>query len=96
MDMRPDNPQLMWEFAQFLIDRDRNVQEGLELIKPLVEQYPEDPDYLYTYGLGLFKKGIYQEARKTLQQSWDLRAYYDHNTFTMLKEVDDMLDKAQG
>jgi tetratricopeptide (TPR) repeat protein len=94
--LRPDNPVLNGEFALFLINRDIDLEEGMELITPLVEEYPVNASYWYTYGLGLYKQGAYGEAQKALQKSWDLRAYYDHKNFTMLKEVTDILDKGQG
>ncbi len=94
--MRPDNQVLNGEFAQFLIEREINVNEGMELIRTLLEEFPQNSTYQYLYGLGLYKQGAHEEALKALQLSWDLRAYYDHKTFTLLNEVENILDKGQG
>jgi tetratricopeptide (TPR) repeat protein len=91
--IRSDNQVLLGEFALFLIDRDINLDEGLKYIAPLVEEYPQNATYLYTYGLGLYKKGEYVKARDALQKAWDLRAYYDHKNHTLLHEVVDILDR---
>jgi tetratricopeptide (TPR) repeat protein len=94
--IRPENPQLIWEFAQFLISRDISPEEGLELIIPLVEEYPNNASYLYTYGLGLYKQGNYQEAMEAVQKSWNLRAYYDHKNYTLFRELEDILARAES
>ncbi|MDF1576016.1 MAG: hypothetical protein P1P86_12585 [Bacteroidales bacterium] len=94
--MRSDNPMVIGEFAHFLIARDIKLEEGMNLIMPLVEEYPENASYQYTYGLGLYKRKEYEKAREVLQKSWSLRAYYDHKNFVLLKEVEDILDRNQG
>jgi tetratricopeptide (TPR) repeat protein len=91
--LKPDNYVLLGEFALFLIDRDINLDEGMEYIISLVEEYPENAVYQYTYGLGLYKKGEYQKAKEVLQKAWDLRAYYDHKNHTLFNEVEDILDR---
>ena len=91
--LKPDNYVLLGEFALFLIDRDINLDEGMEYIVSLVEEHPDNAVYQYTYGLGLYKKGEYQKAREVLQKAWDLRAYYDHKNHTLLIDVKDILDR---
>ena len=59
----------------------------------LVEKYPDNVSYLYTYGLGLYKTGKYKEADEVLQKAWEMRAFYDHKHFTLGKKVDDMLNR---
>ena len=92
--LRPDNPMLHGDFALFLIQRDINLEEGMDLITPLVEEYPENAAYLYTYALGLSKKGEYQKALEVLNRSWELRSYYDHKHFILSKTIVDILDKS--
>jgi len=89
---RPDDPYLLDDFARFLIDSNVNIGEGLELITPIVEEYPENASFLYTYALGLFKTEKYEEAGEALQKSWDLTPYYDHRQFTLRKQIRDSLD----
>jgi uncharacterized protein HemY len=80
----------MNQLAYFLIDRDRNINEGLELVGKALVLSPENYEYLDTIGLGLYKQGKYQEAKEILQRSWDLRmknAIYDHEAFLHLEEA---------
>jgi tetratricopeptide (TPR) repeat protein len=91
--LRPENPVLLGEFALFLIEREINVEEGMEYITALVEDHPDQATYLYAYGLGLYKKGKFQEASEALQRAWDARAYYDHKHFTLMNDVKDILDR---
>lgn len=88
---RPDDPYLLDEFALFLISRDVNVIEGLELITPIVKENPDNGTFLYTYALGLFKTGKYDEADQVIQKSWELTPYYDHKQFTLRKQIRDSL-----
>ena len=74
--------------AYFLIDKDRNIIEGLELVDDALKQSPDNYNYLHTKGWGLFKQGKYQEAKDILQKSWDLRrgkAVYNHEAFLHLE-----------
>jgi TolB-like protein len=89
--LRPGDDYLNADLSRFLITNDINLEEGLELITPLVEKYPENASFLYTYGLGLFKQGEYQLSKEVLQRSWDLNPYYDHKHFLLNKEIYDIL-----
>jgi tetratricopeptide (TPR) repeat protein len=82
------NPEMMNQIAYFLIDKDRNLNEGRELIEKALELNPDDFNYLHTNGWGLYKQGKYQEALEILQKSWDIRrekAIYDHEAFLHLE-----------
>ncbi len=91
LSLRPDNEIIKHEFARFLINNDIKVEEGMEMIAPLVEGNPQHAGYLYVYGVGLYKQGRYQEALEALQKSWDLKPYYEHKHYTVLKKVEDLL-----
>jgi tetratricopeptide (TPR) repeat protein len=76
------------DLAYFLIDKDRNINEGLELVDKKLDLSPEDFYFLHTKGFGLYKQGKYQEALKIFQKSWDLRrekAIYDHEAYLHLE-----------
>jgi tetratricopeptide (TPR) repeat protein/TolB-like protein len=76
------------DLAYFLIDKDRNVNEGLGLVDKALELSPDNYNYLHTKGWGLYKQGKYKEALEILQKSWDLRmqnAIYDHSAFLHLE-----------
>ena len=92
LSMRPENEQIMYEFANFLISNDRNVEEGMDLIAPLVENYPANAQFLYVYGLGLSKREEFLEARDVLNRAWELRPWYDHKHFVLSKKIDDLLN----
>ena len=78
----------MNNLAYFLIDKDRNINKGMELISKALELSPDNYTYLHAKGWGLYKQGKYQEALDILQKSWDLRmknAIYNHEAFLHLE-----------
>jgi tetratricopeptide (TPR) repeat protein len=84
----PEAPDRINDLAWFLIDNDRNINEGLDLVDKALELNPENFNYLHTLGWGLYKQGKYQEALEMLQKSWDIRrekAVYDHTAFLHLE-----------
>jgi TolB-like protein len=86
----PENPDRINALGYFLIDKDRNVNEGMALVDKALELSPENFNYLHTKGYGLFKLGKFQESFDVLQKSWDLRmqnAIYDHEAFRHLEEA---------
>ena len=88
--LEPESPVRLNDLAYFLINNDRNVNQGMELVEKALESRPDYYIYLYTKGWGLYKQGKYQEALEILQKSWDLRrkiAVYDHEAFLHLQEV---------
>lgn len=91
--LRPEDDWLTVEFVDFLITNDIKLEEGMELITPIVEKYPDNASFLYTYGLGLVKQGHYQLAYEVLQRSWDNNPYYDHKVFRLINEIEDILDQ---
>jgi tetratricopeptide (TPR) repeat protein len=88
LSLEPESPGSMNNLAYFLIDKDRNINEGLELIDKALIKSPDKYNYLHTKGWGLYKKGKYQEALEVLQKSWDLRrqkAMYSHSAYLHLE-----------
>lgn len=84
----PDNMLIQVELAYFLIDHDRNVNEGMELVDSALKILPDNYRFLDTKGWGLYKQGKYKEAFDVLQNSWNLRmknALYDHEAFLHLE-----------
>jgi len=87
LSLDSSNSDRINDLALFLIDKDRNINEGLELIDRRLNMSPEDFYCLHTKGFGLYKQGKYQEALEILQESWDLRrvkAIYDHEAYLHL------------
>ncbi len=88
--LEPQNPIRMNNLAYLLIEKELNINEGMELIEKALEMSPDSYTLLHTKGLGVYKLGNYGEALETLQQSWDLRreqATYDHKAFMHLEEA---------
>ncbi len=88
LSLEPDSARRMNSLAYFLIDKDRNISEGIELIDKALKISPDNYSYLHTKGWGLYKQGKYQDALEFLQNSWDLRrqnAVYDHEAFLHLE-----------
>ncbi len=88
LSSEPENPFRMNALAYFLIDKNRNIDQGMELIDEALKLNPEDYNFLFTKGLGLYKQGKYIEAVEILQKSWDLRlknAVYYHDALLQLE-----------
>ena len=94
LSLDTDNPDRVNSLSYFLIDKDRNINEGLELIDKELEINPDNFIYLHTKGWGLFKQGNYTEALDILQESWDRRmkdAIYNHEAFLHLEAAKKMV-----
>ena len=90
LSMEPEKPKRMNDLAFFLIDNDRNVDEGMKLVDKALELSPDNYLFLDTQGWGLYKQGKYDKALEIIQKSWDLRrekAVYDHTAYLRLEEV---------
>jgi len=88
LSMEPENPMRMNNLAWFLIDNDKNITEGMDLIDKALVLSPDDYTKIDTKGWGLYKQGKYQEALEILQKSWNLRmekARYSHESFLHLE-----------
>ena len=90
LSLEPENPARMNNLAFFLIDKDRNIKGGMELIDKALSLNPDYYEYLDTKGRGLYKQKKYKEALAILQRSWDLRmknAVYNHEAYLHLEAV---------
>jgi tetratricopeptide (TPR) repeat protein len=82
------NPVRLNDLAYFLIDKNRNVDEGVKLAGEALILKPDYYRYLDTRGWGLYRQGRYRDAVAVLEKSWDLRrqkAVYDHDAFLHLE-----------
>jgi tetratricopeptide (TPR) repeat protein len=88
--LEPENPARMSSLANFLIDRERNVVEGLALAEKGLELQPDNYNLLHNKGWGFYKQGKYAKAVDILHKSWDLRmqnSIYNHKAFQHLEEA---------
>ncbi len=83
--IEPIIPNIMNNLAWFLIDNDRNINEGLDLVDNALKSEPDNYVYLDTKGWGLFKQGKYREALEFLEKSWALKPVYDHGIYLHLE-----------
>ena len=86
----PGNAKLMNDLGFFLINENRNVEEGLSLIDKALKINPDDYSLLDSKGWGLYKKGKHQEALELMKRSWGLRlqnSRYDHAAYLRFGEV---------
>ncbi|MFH0843196.1 MAG: hypothetical protein V1903_11315 [Bacteroidota bacterium] len=81
----PENPVRMNNLAFFIIDKERNIAEGLELIEKALTLSPDNYLYLDTRGWGLYKQGKLMEALELLEKSWELKHLYDHGLYLHLE-----------
>ncbi len=85
LTLEPENPTRMNNLAWFLINDERNVNEGMELIDLALKLSPETDFILDTKGWGLYKQGKFNEALEYLQRGWDVKSSYDHEMFLHLE-----------
>jgi TolB-like protein/Tfp pilus assembly protein PilF len=87
LSLEPENLTRIRNLAFFLIENDRNVKQGLDLVERVLKLNPDDYSFLDCKGWGLYKAGRYNEALEILQKSWELRGGYNHDAFLRLEEV---------
>ncbi len=81
-------PQNIWRLnalAYFLIDSDRNVNEGIEMIEKASGLGLDEFYYADCKGWGLYKQGKYNEALELLERSWEARPIYNHEVYLHLE-----------
>ncbi|MDX2432412.1 MAG: tetratricopeptide repeat protein, partial [Bacteroides sp.] len=89
--INPEHSDVKNSLAYLLISNDINIDEGMELIKSVLETDPDNGNYLHTYGMALYKQGELIEAQEVLKNAWDLIPYYDHVIFLHIQEVEQAL-----
>ena len=74
VNLEPGSGWWYYYLSWHLIDKNRNINEGLELIDKALELNPNSNwIFLECKGWGLYKQGKYKEALDILQNGWDLR-----------------------
>jgi tetratricopeptide (TPR) repeat protein len=88
LDLQPDNVYSLNNLAYFLINKDRNLNEGLTLVDKALVSNPDNYDFWDTKGWGLYKQGKYKESIELLEQSWNSSPSYAwHDTYLHLEEA---------
>lgn len=83
--LEPERSVRINNLALFLIEKDRNINEGMDLIEKALELSPDNYLYSDTKGWGLYKQGKYKEALEFLEKAWNLKLTYDHETYLHLE-----------
>ncbi len=91
MKLYPNDAEILNDAARFLINREPDTGEGLNLARRALEMDPENSDYMFTLGSALMKKGEYEQAKEILDRSWEMKSYYDHEHYLQLRKVEEIL-----
>ena len=83
--MQPNNNYRLNNLAWFLIDKNRNIEEGIELADKELKLQPDNYLYLDCKGWGLFKQHRYEEALELIEKGWSLKPIYDHDIYLHLE-----------
>jgi tetratricopeptide (TPR) repeat protein len=87
LSLEPENPLRIYNLAYFLIDKNRNINEGMQRVEKALKLQPDNYSYLDCKGWGLFKQGQNKEALSLLQKSDSLKPIYNHQLFLHIQEV---------
>jgi tetratricopeptide (TPR) repeat protein len=87
LSLEPENPDKLNLLAWFLIENDRNINEGLRLVDKALKLKPDNYNFIDTKGWGLYKLGKKKEALVILEKSWELKPTYSHTVYLHVKEV---------
>ncbi|MCX7739150.1 MAG: tetratricopeptide repeat protein [Hydrogenothermaceae bacterium] len=69
LDLRSDYGDALNYLGYTYIDRDIDIDRGMELVKKALEVVPNSAAYLDSLGWGYYKKGNYQEALKYIEKA---------------------------
>ena len=83
--LQPENPSRKNNLANFIVDKDININEGLDLANNILLFDTINFSSLHCKGLALYKLKRYEEALKYLEKSWKLRPVYNHGLFLHLE-----------
>jgi len=81
------NSAVIAGLAEFLIDNDINVEEGMKLIDKGLALRPGEEIYLQLKGCGLYKQGKYEEALKLLEPLWERSEGFNSDLYYDLEAV---------
>ena len=87
LSLEPVNPLRLNNLGYYLINRDINPAEGLDLTHKALNLNPESFEFLDSEGWGLFKLGKYEEALKLLEKSDSLKPMYNYELSFHLEAV---------
>jgi tetratricopeptide (TPR) repeat protein len=87
LNMDPKNAAFMNSLAFLLIDKDLDVNEGVELAQKAHQLDPQNFNIIDTLGWGLYKQGKVEQAVQYLEQADNLAPKFEHDINKHLKTV---------
>lgn len=72
LDLSPAQPDVLNYLAYSWLQQDRNIHDAHRMLKQAVEQRPNDPHILDSYGWALFKLGEFERAESFLELATQL------------------------
>jgi tetratricopeptide (TPR) repeat protein len=90
LSLEPENIVRIKNLSNFLIEKEIDIDKGVDFAEAALKSNPDDFDFLHIKGWGMYKKGHQKLALELLQKSWDLRnqySVYDHTAYLHLEEV---------
>lgn len=88
IELEPGNGFWYYYLAYHLIDKNRNIDEGLLNVDKAIALNPAyEWMFLDCKGWGLYKKGKVQEALDVLERSRELQPYYNQEKLIHFEEV---------
>jgi tetratricopeptide (TPR) repeat protein len=74
LELNPDQPQVLNYLGYSWVDMNRNLNEGMDLIRKAVELRPDDGYIVDSLGWAYYRLGQYDEAVTELERAVQLRA----------------------
>ncbi|MCF6369791.1 tetratricopeptide repeat protein [Rhizobium halophilum] len=74
LELNPDQPQVLNYLGYSWVDMNRNLEEGLDMIRRAVELRPDDGYVVDSLGWAYFRLGRFEEAVSELERAVQLRA----------------------
>ena len=79
------NPYRLSNLAWLLINKDRNIDEGMKLIDKALKLNLDKYSYFDCKGWGFYKQGNFNQALEFLEKADSLKPIYNHDTFLHLE-----------
>lgn len=92
LSLEPETAARYNALGYYLIDRDRNIEEGLLLCEKALELNPNSSGANHWKGWGLYKQGKYKEALMFLEKADSLKLIFNYNLFLHLEEARKAVD----
>lgn len=100
LEMEPENLLILSCLADMLIEHDQGMEEGMEIVSRALQMETSSyylPEYFqYLRGLGLYKRGKYEEAYETLKAVDKEVLGYNHKYGNALNAVEQAISDMQA